>query len=301
MPSVDVPRVLPKLSDWSYDSIRELVNKGYLETDRFDFKLEIKSREPDHHKRIARTACAFANTMGGFVIFGVRDMGMDNRAHIEGIELSDDLAKQFGDKINSINPTPYFDFSNPPIRIPSSDRVLFVAEIPQSPDRPHMCENTFFYRTNNGNEIMSYEQVREAFQRYDERRSKLNLLYLELLYNRKIAERLSASANSPRTNTEYLSSYFDLTAMSDLLPEVYSVIWTDKSLVRDLFEVRMKVADVNSRIAMLDRKIDQDLRNRDITNHNESLRVDAPTIQRIIDRIIDVLESRFHLTNPLRG
>lgn len=116
-------------------------------------------------------------------------MGNKKEDRLVGLENSDDLSKEFGDKIRSINPTPYYDFVNPPIPIPHKDQVLFVAQIPKSSDRPHMKADVgrFYHRTNTGNEIMNYQQIKEAFLRYEERKSKLNLLYIELFSNSKIA------------------------------------------------------------------------------------------------------------------
>lgn len=92
------------LSRWTFEIIKDLVEKGYLETDEFEFKLSIKSRNPALEARIVETACAFTNTSGGFIIFGVNDLAADTKNRITGIDKSDDLAAQFGDKIKIISP-----------------------------------------------------------------------------------------------------------------------------------------------------------------------------------------------------
>ena len=63
-----IPRAL---TDWDYETIKDLTTTSYLETDTFEFKLAMKSRDPTIDGRIKETACAFANTNGGFIIFGV--------------------------------------------------------------------------------------------------------------------------------------------------------------------------------------------------------------------------------------
>lgn len=110
-----IPRAL---TDWDYETIKDLATKGYLETDTFEFKPAMKSRDTTIDGRIKETACAFANTNGGFIMFGILDMGNVKGERIVGVDKSDDLAKEFGDKLSFLNPVPYYDFKNPPIQIP---------------------------------------------------------------------------------------------------------------------------------------------------------------------------------------
>jgi predicted HTH transcriptional regulator len=125
------------LSEWDYERIKDLASKGYLETDTFEFKPTMKSRDSNLDNRIKETACAFTNTNGGFLIFGVLDLDHAGDRMV-GVNKSDDLAKDFGDKLNSLSPVPYYDFKNPPIEIPHKNTMLFVVHIPKSVDRPHM-------------------------------------------------------------------------------------------------------------------------------------------------------------------
>ena len=101
-----------QLDEWNYDIIQDYVEKGYLETNSFEFKASIKSRNPTDNMGIVETTCAFANTEGGFIIFGVEDIRKSDKDRIIGVRNSD-LAKEFGDRISGINPTVDFDFSNP--------------------------------------------------------------------------------------------------------------------------------------------------------------------------------------------
>lgn len=116
------------LSEWNYERIKDLASKGYLETDSFEFKPAIKSRDTTLDSRIKETTCAFANTNGGFLIFGVLDMDNAEGDRLVGVDRSDDLAKEFGDKLSSLSPVPYYDFKNPPIEIPHKDTVLFIVQ-----------------------------------------------------------------------------------------------------------------------------------------------------------------------------
>ncbi len=130
-------------NQWTFQLIRQLVDQGYLETDYYDFKAELNGKDPEHNQRLTKTACAFANTRGGFIVFGIRDLGEETKPRIEGITQSGDLANDFGQKIRAASPTVQFSFGNPPLKVPDSPKVIFVVYIPQSPNRPHMFEGQF--------------------------------------------------------------------------------------------------------------------------------------------------------------
>jgi len=65
------------LDEWDYDRIRQLVIDGYCETDTFDFKPTLKhvfgdpKKRDEYNERILNIVCAFANTYGGFIVFGI--------------------------------------------------------------------------------------------------------------------------------------------------------------------------------------------------------------------------------------
>ncbi|MPZ07038.1 MAG: hypothetical protein GEU26_11600 [Nitrososphaeraceae archaeon] len=297
-----------RLSEWNYEIIKELVEKGYLEADTFEFKREIKSRNPKLNDRIVETACAFANTVGGFIIFGIDDLGNSKKDRIIGLQESDDLSKEFGDKMKSINPTPYYDFVNPPIKIQEKDTVLFVTYIPQSSARPHMKSDVgrFYYRTNKGNEIMNYQQVMEAFLHYEERRSKLNLLYIELLSNSIIAseilrisnKQLDEAANGKERYLPYSPLKFELTITSTLLPEVYSIIQNDRELTQSLFRLKLQLSTINSEISIY-HSLDPERKEFQYDTHNEYIRecIDEYSLP-LMNNIMKTLELKYGLANP---
>lgn len=139
-----------KLEDWTYEMIKELVDKNEGESDKHDFKYDIPNPE-----RLTKICCAFANTKGGYVILGVKE---DNsRFKIEGIDDDKELAHRFGQRIDA-SPTVYFSMPRI-LTIPDSDRIIAVFQIPQSPERPHLPSKEehriFWKRTNRGNDYMT--------------------------------------------------------------------------------------------------------------------------------------------------
>ena len=123
---MEFPRIL---DEWDFNIIKELVEKNYSETELFDFKLDLQSV-----KKQEKIVCAFANTNGGFLIFGIGDKKETDR--IIGIDPKRDFQTHFYDSIRMIEPSVYFKFKQPPIQIPDSDRIIPVYFIPRSNEKP---------------------------------------------------------------------------------------------------------------------------------------------------------------------
>jgi hypothetical protein len=248
------------LDEWDYEGIKQLVDKGYFETDTFDFKYKFKSLDHAYHESLVNTASAFANTRGGFMVFGVHRK-KDGTYEIEGIEKNDNIAMEFGQQIGNANPTIDFVPKNPPIEIPGTNRVLPVFYIPQGINRPHMNESgKFYYRTNSGNELMSYEQIRVAFLRYEERRHKLRLLYTEIIYMKTVAESIK-NASALDGSGNFSASLFDDTVIISLMPDIFPLIEKDQELVKLLFQIRSYLSAVNGRLRLIHAKASQPLIN----------------------------------------
>jgi predicted HTH transcriptional regulator len=97
--------------------------EGYCETDTFDFKPILKPvfgdprKHDDYNERILNNVCAFANTYGGFIVFGIEDAkNKEGEDRIVGLDRLD-FAAEFGDKIKDLDPTVYYNFKNAPIKI----------------------------------------------------------------------------------------------------------------------------------------------------------------------------------------
>ena len=147
-------KIPDSVDEWTYKTIYDLVSTGYFETDLFDFKeLLISKGDPNHNLRMTKTAVAFANSRGGFIIFGIKDWNVKLTAEsrIVGIENSSELAQQFGSIINKSEPAISYIPGNPPISISGSQKVIFIVKIPASLKGLHgLSENNqvlFYKRT----------------------------------------------------------------------------------------------------------------------------------------------------------
>ena len=279
--------------------IEKLVSQGYLETDYYDFKAELSSRDPQNSQRLTNSACAFANTRGGFIVFGVGDLDKPMQERIRGITVDSDLAKDFGDKIRGASPNVYFDFSNPPVPVKGTNRVIFVVHVPQSSERPHITgEGIFYYRTNEGNKQMSYEQIRDSFLRYEERRTKVKLLFVELV---NLEADVKATVISPgRASQEYSLTTLDTAVLNSLLPDVYSMIHEDEQLVVDLLLIRRATNIMNNKIRSFHSQMALPLIGKDqiVGAHNQDIEGRVIAVLPIIDRVLKKLEGEYDLKRP---
>ncbi len=114
--------MMPKsLTEWSIPAITNLLIQGYYETEFFDFK-----ETPPHSKneadktRLYKSCCAFANSSGGFLIFGVKDdRSLSPKDRLVGIDQAFDLPELFGSYPKNCNPSITWNFLNPPLRLAS--------------------------------------------------------------------------------------------------------------------------------------------------------------------------------------
>src|SRR5260221_2147243 len=139
-----VTNMLPRnLEEWSFEQIQELCSSGLGESDTHDFKLGLQ--DP---KNTTKICCAFANSFGGFLIFGVSERGHSFTP--EGV-LPDN---EFSAKLRQgIRAEPHIEVSMPKLLpVPGSDKVMYVFAVPQSMRRPHlpsMPEERFFWKRAN--------------------------------------------------------------------------------------------------------------------------------------------------------
>lgn len=154
-----------------------------------------KKTQEDHRDSIRKTVCSMANTNGRFILFGVRDRKQDVTTledRLIGIPLHGELVKEFGQKIDVIQPAIYF--THIPHALLGNNRAnrgIFVVSIPKSQRRPHMISSTGIYyrRGENGTAIHMYHyEVRDQMMYTEERLQKVNLLRLEMAQYLEIVE-----------------------------------------------------------------------------------------------------------------
>jgi len=239
----------PRLEDWTLDTVENLVKKYEFEPGTFDYKDALNPTGTDRTSYISsirQTACSLANSGGGFILFGVKDRRTSVAApegRITGIPIGGDLLKQFGNKIEAVQPEIFFEAVPQvlPLREDPSKGV-FVVKIPQSQRRPHMAlpEGIYYRRGEGGSAVaMTHYEVREQMMNTEDRKQKVTLLRLELAQYQEIANLALFRVNS----TPYR---FDVSAYKVLLAEVCSLI--PPNLLRTMLDVPLKANLLNRRL-----------------------------------------------------
>ena len=233
------------LNEWTLEKIREIADAGVIENDLFDLKADL---QPADHQR--KTVAAFANSAGGFLVFGVT-----NARLVEGVA-NVELARDFGNSLrDGIAPSVDFRFASSAHALPSG-RLVYVVHVPRSTRGPHAVyvnnSWSFLKRTPSGsNDPMSYEEVRLAFQDTETRRTKLVLLSSELGHLRFLAQHLlnEVPENAPIDGlvidaawaTRYPTNVLDL-----LLGDAFSLVARTMDLWSALEALRAEVRHSNA-------------------------------------------------------
>lgn len=109
-----------------YRDVKELIEEG--ENIQCEFKRKFSTQD-----KIAREMIAFANTKGGYIIFGV-----DDDKKVVGVESEKEVAELIKDVARN--------FCEPPLNYEISflefeGKELVIVEIPESDDKPHRIQD----------------------------------------------------------------------------------------------------------------------------------------------------------------
>lgn len=235
---------------WTFDTIVAVVRAAEFEPANYDFKEVLTPERPaanDVNRSIRRTACAMANSGGGYILFGIRDRATpvgNPEERVVGVPLGGDLRKQFGDKLQGIEREIHFEALLKPIALPSdASRGIFVVRVPISPLRPHQEKETgVFYRRGDGGQAipMDYYEVRDQMLLAEERLRRMTLLRLQL-------EQFRQQANAIRSNElEGYMHRFDTSSFLGLVADVCSLLPGDSDLLPKLTEISKSASWVNT-------------------------------------------------------
>lgn len=141
-------------------SIQNFIDSKIEESVTLDYKREFTK----NNKEIAKDISAFANTSGGRIIYGIDEIDsspnlinwINNKGvkeRIESVILTNIQPEIKGYDIYSVeNP------NNP-------SQVIFIIDIPESPDAPHMANHKYYIRRNFMSEPMEDLEVKNAIFR----------------------------------------------------------------------------------------------------------------------------------------
>lgn len=218
---------LGSLEDWTLDAVRAVAASGIAENDVYDLKSTLQGKA-DHQRKVV---AAFANTRGGFLVFGVTD-----DRQVLGVEGSE-LPRDFGNKLTTgLSPSVEFRFGSP-LNVAAS-RSVWVCHIQPSKRVPHgvlLSDHWVFpRRTESGSNVsMNVEEVRQAFEGRNRRRSAFAWLQFEIQRIKDRAEVLTARARGSR-GVELTLERVDATAIRPTVAIILPDPSTSPGLVAEL-------------------------------------------------------------------
>jgi hypothetical protein len=295
--------MIPKtLEEWTLDTISQLVVGGYKEAELFDFKASLPDKSDREHKLdLLKDCCAFANSSGGFLVFGVSDdLSGPVEKRLKGISTKEFLT-DFGNYPSQCTPSVKWDYKNPPIPLENGNSI-YAIEIFKSWDAPHCFENRsnvsnqwycFPKRTNKGNEYMSYEEIRMSFLQYYEKRLKLQLLRAELETIKNTADALTRQGESVASPPPL--GEFSLTILETTLEDTYTILMSNVLFLSHLTTIRRLCRLVNNKLQsilpvyympMTDKKTIFIDHNSTVTSYCQAISSMIPNMLQTLDGII---------------
>lgn len=232
------------LEEWTLDVVERLLAQGVFESDRFDFKEMLPQAKGHSEKlRLRKTCAAFANSGGGFLVFGVKDeKGLSVADRLVGLDPTFDFPVQFGSFPSGCEPTVDWTFRNPAVAL-ASGRLVHVVHVPRGARRPHGLDDEgrwyFTKRTNKGNEAMSYGEIQSAFRARGEKLAKVRFVRAEIEHVRETAFYAKTQAGHARlSGWRHPIPAFNLDAAMALFPEVIDLFKDNDPLVKCLQRLR---------------------------------------------------------------
>ena len=280
--------MIPKtLSEWSVDAILALLSASIHESEEFDFKKMLPhSKDEDAKVRLRAACCAFANSAGGYLVFGIDDDRTKAPARrLVGLDAALDFPARFGDYPKLCSPSVHWTFQNPPLKL-AAGFVVQIVHIPPSWKAPHAHGDPeqgwrFTKRTNKGTEGMSIEEVRSAFLGFYEKRLRLQLLDAELAAFQESAS--SAFVSKPEEiEAKYSLVTFGTQTIESVMADTYPLTASSSALLSTLGQLRQAVIVANNkaRIFFSTASLDFSNKGKMIRDHNEFM---AKACGRIID------------------
>jgi hypothetical protein len=274
----EIPVIPSTLAGWTLPVVENLVHRALFEPEHFEYKEQLPNSKDDGAKRRLRKACcAFANSDGGFLIFGVHDDRKKNpEDRLLGIDQSIKFQEQFGNFPGECSPSISWDFNPEGLKLPSG-KLLHVVHIPKSWNGPHACGSKdggwdFAKRSNKGDEGMAIDEIRGAFLGLYEKRLKLQLMRTELV---TLAEK-SEKAVVPHSDahSQYWLLTFDTRVIESVLADTYTVTAGRPELISALSEVRRAADVANTKLGIFFGVVELPLTNKAeiLRAHNEFMR-----------------------------
>jgi len=153
--------------DLSIDNINTIVHNKIPESRIIEYKLELHSETDAGNKEFLKDISAFANTVGGYLIYGIHEQkGIP--VEIKGVEVADfdKIKLRFESLLRTGVDPPIRGLDFVPLDFKDSKKVI-VVHVPKSISRPHVVKIKnhfrFYGRNSSGVHMLEIDDLRRAF------------------------------------------------------------------------------------------------------------------------------------------
>jgi hypothetical protein len=238
------------LDGWTAEVIETLAATRVNEDQRFDFKSGSMARNPQAVNQISKAVSAFANSDGGFLVFGVDEKKPTGTGwEPNPFEPTTQFAQLFHQKIKV---EPAVEYPAPKELPVSRGKSYYVVHIPPSRFGPHASTAyegcVFYHRTHEGSVPMAYNHLRDAILGAETRRATVRVLIHELDHALRLALQHKRVEYS---NSEDLDvTQFDLGVLRDTISRLHTSIAGDVHAMEDLMGAMRCMQRANGTLQM---------------------------------------------------
>jgi Putative DNA-binding domain len=184
-----------KLIDITLDDVQELIDSKIPESLTLDYKESLPNEyEPKYKdkteifKEIAKDITGLANTNGGYLIYGVSEINNlpDKILGIPKNYKDKPVSDWFASFMTGGNVLPNVNYKTKSIPLNESEQIIFILEIPESFNKPHMVKfagsNCYYKRFETSTEKADHYDIKNMFEfknniltQFSDFKKKLNL------------------------------------------------------------------------------------------------------------------------------
>ena len=153
--------MLKNISDITYVDMASFLSDKFGESDVLDYKEKMIA-----DKDLVKHVCAFANTRGGHIIFGVKESGDGGYpVEVTGLDASK-VNKERLEQIILSRVVPRLDVKIKSLSIPDTEKSLLLIQIPDSHQKPHQSDITkkFYKRFQFESAEMTESEVSDRYR-----------------------------------------------------------------------------------------------------------------------------------------